>query len=170
MGSGVQNLNRHKLDRKLDFSSKVNPPMVIGLVRLTAIKCELITREAFSKRKHSDVEFHRIEGGMQVRDFKVGPGIEIREGYHVTVHYESRNLHGRLIEDSLIKYPNGVSFIAGKPGLVPPVLYRSVLTMRLGGKRQVIAPPSMHFPDQFPGQVLIYEINVVKAKDITSLV
>ena len=140
---------------------------MLSLVRLSAVKCELITREAFSKRKHADVvEFTRIEGGMRARDFKIGPGPEVVEGYHVTVHYESRNLHGRLLEDSLSTFPNGVSFIAGKPGLVPPVLHRGVLNMRVGGRREIIAPPSAHFPEQFPGEVLIYDINVVAGKPI----
>ena len=132
----------------------------------SAVKCELITREAFSKRKHADVvDFTKIDGGMRIRDFKVGPGSLVEPDMHVTVHYESRNLHGRLVEDSAVTYPSGVSFIAGRPGLVPLVLHRGVVGMHVGGTREIIAPPSSHFPEQIP-DILIYKLSVVNAKQL----
>lgn len=140
--------------------------MIASLLMRTAVKCELITREAFSKRKHSDVvEFSRIDGGMRIRDFKIGKGALVTDDMHVTVHYESHNLHGRMVEDSGATYPSGVSFIAGRPGLVPPVLHRGVIGMHVGGTREIIAPPSAHFPEQIP-EILVYQVSVVDAKQL----
>jgi FKBP-type peptidyl-prolyl cis-trans isomerase len=134
------------------------------------IKCELISREAFSRRKHADnIDFTRIDFGMRFRDLKVGTSsIVANAGSHVTVHYTAHTLHGRLVDDSHTCFSSGISFIAGESGLVPPVLHRGVLGMSLGTRREIIAPPAAHFPEQFPRDILIYEINLVKVGKVFS--
>ncbi len=128
--------------------------------------CELISREAFAKRKHSDeIDFRDGPLGMKVRDFKIGKtGETVQSADIVTVHYSSKSLHGRLLEDSSNIYPSGVSFVAGSRELVPPVLAEGVIGMKAGGKREVIAPPETHFPDHYPGMILIYEIHLMNMR------
>ena len=98
-----------------------------------------------------------------MRDFKIGPGVMVCEGDQVTVHYTSKSLHNRLVEDSEVNFPHGISFFAGS-SVVPPVLSQGVIGMKVGGKREIIAPPQMHFPNDLKGQILIYEINLVNHK------
>ena len=106
---------------------------------------------------------------MQLRNFKVGPGPVIEFGDHVTVHYQSTSLHGRLIENSEVNFPAGVNFIAGSDA-VPPVLSEGVIGMRVGGRREIVAPPSAHFPDQLRGQILMYDINVVGGRKKSEMI
>jgi FKBP-type peptidyl-prolyl cis-trans isomerase 2 len=97
---------------------------------------------------------------MQYRDFKIGPGpVEVKLGDFVTVHYTSKSLYGRLLEDSDTTYPAGVTYKAGDKSM-PIVLSEGVIGMREGGKREIVAPPNTHFPEEFGKQVLIYEINL----------
>ena len=101
---------------------------------------------------------------MKWRDFKIGNPNEapVQKDDLVTVHYTSKSLHGRLMEDSTTIYSSGVSFIAGSRDLVPPVLSEGVIGMRVGGKREIIAPPQAHFPAHYPDMILIYEVHLMK--------
>ena len=136
------------------------------LLRPSIVRCEWISREAFARRKHSEeVDFRDGPLGLKLRDFKVGKsGEAVETGDVVTVHYSSKSLHGRLLEDSSNIYPSGVSFVAGSRELVPPVLAEGVIGMKVGGKREVIAPPDTHFPEHYPGMILIYEIHLMNAR------
>ena len=103
---------------------------------------------------------------MQYRDFKIGPGEEITEEHHVTVQYTSHSLYGRLLEDSQRTFPSGVNFVVSSKS-VPVVLSNGVMGMKVGGRREIIAPCHCHFPEIYPGQILIYQIDVLSGKKLT---
>ncbi len=139
---------------------------MLFLIRPSIVRCEWITREAFARRKHSEeIDFRLGPRGLRLRDFKIGKSsVPVEAGDVVTVHYSSQSLHGRVLEDSSSLFPNGVSFIAGSEELVPPVLSQGVIGMQVGGKREIIAPPEMHFPEHYPGMILIYEVHLMKMR------
>lgn len=123
-------------------------------------KCEVIKKETYIKSyRIPDVEFKPFVGGMLFRDTKYGDGEIVERGDIVKVQYTGRLASGREIETTTSRPGNVVTFIAGGTEVVKAVS-EGVIGMSEYGCRELLAPPSMHYPDKYPEQVMSYDLMV----------
>jgi peptidylprolyl isomerase len=104
--------------------------------------------------------------GLQYWDIRVGNGQTAKEGSHVRVHYTGWFTSGKKFDSSLD---------AGKPfdftigdGQVIQGWEEGVTGMRVGGKRQLLIPPSLAYGSQGtpdgpipPNATLIFDIQLL---------
>lgn len=125
------------------------------------VMCEVIKSEKYIKAYQiPDVEFKNMIGGMKYRDIKLGDGAEVVQGSVVNVQFTGRLLGGREIETT--NHLSGGTLVveAGGSGVVKCVS-EGIIGMREYGSRELLVPPSMHYPDRFPAhQIMVYEILV----------
>jgi len=83
------------------------------------------------------------ESGLQFRDIIVGNGDAPTKGQTVLVHYTGRLENGKEFDSSI---PRGqpLEFAVGK-GQVIPGWDEGILSMRVGGKRQLKIPPELGY-------------------------
>lgn len=91
--------------------------------------------------------------GLQYRDVVVGPGATVSDGDRVTTHYAACVRTGELFAEALAPLST-LKFTVGK-GQVIAGLDEGVVGMKLGGRRQLVIPPSLGYgtrgsPGGFP--------------------
>jgi FKBP-type peptidyl-prolyl cis-trans isomerase len=104
--------------------------------------------------------FVTTSSGLRYRDFVVGTGAAPSSASaNVVVNYKGRLLDGTVFNDF-----NGTSFALNR---VIPGWTEGVGGMRVGGKRQLIVPPSLGYgsagsPPTIPGNAtLVFDIELV---------
>jgi FKBP-type peptidyl-prolyl cis-trans isomerase len=104
--------------------------------------------------------FVTTASGLRYRDFVVGTGAAPSSASaNVVVNYKGRLLDGTVFNDF-----NGTSFALNR---VIPGWTEGVGGMRVGGKRQLIVPPSLGYgsagsPPTIPGNAtLVFDIELV---------
>ena len=106
--------------------------------------------------------------GLQYTDLVVGTGTEASSGATAVVHYTGWLLDGTKFDSSLDR---GVpfEFVIGR-GRVIKGWDEGVLTMNVGGKRELIIPPNLAYGDQGaggvipPGATLKFEVELIELK------
>ena len=105
----------------------------------------------------------RLDGGLYIRDLTVGTGAVVQPGQSITAKYKGWLSNGTLFTDAQSPFRVGVgSLIRGWDVGIPG--------MRVGGKRQLVIPPSMAYGAQgrapsIPGNaVLVFEVEVLSAQ------
>ncbi len=117
-----------------------------------------------------DIEIEKFgtnTAGLYWRDLQVGDGAVVQAGQMVAVNYDGR-------------FPDGSQFDASRPG--NPILFQigvrrvidgwdqGVVGMKIGGKRQLIIPPSLGYgpagspPVIPPNATLVFTVEVVGAQ------
>lgn len=81
--------------------------------------------------------------GLRYRDQVVGTGATVSSGSIVAVHYSGCLTNGTVFDDNLDVDPAFV-FRAGA-GAVIPGFDEGVVGMRVGGRRQLVIPPSLGY-------------------------
>lgn len=105
-----------------------------------------------------------IEGGVQIKDTRVGTGAVCKPGQKVSVYYIGRFRDNNKVFDSSRK-GNGFSFTVGK-GDVIKGWDVGVVGMKVGGKRTITCPPNMAYgqkgcPPTIPGNsTLTFEVEL----------
>lgn len=89
--------------------------------------------------------------GLQYDDAIVGEGQEAKSGNHVTVHYTGMFPDGRVFDSSRERNP--FQFVLGG-GMVIQGWDEGVAGMRVGGKRNLVIPPSLGYGDAGAGGVI----------------
>ncbi|MFI5384784.1 MAG: FKBP-type peptidyl-prolyl cis-trans isomerase [Fimbriimonadales bacterium] len=84
-------------------------------------------------------------------DVKVGKGREVKAGDTVTIQYVGSLPTGKVFEDSH-NFPEPYSFTVGK-GTMLPCLDAGVVGMKVGGVRDIIAPPKTAYVMRLPAGV-----------------
>jgi FKBP-type peptidyl-prolyl cis-trans isomerase len=132
------------------FYFRSNPPVL----------CEVIKSEKYLKAyKIPDKEFQNLVGGIKFRDLKYGDGDEVKRGDLVNVQFTGKLLGGREIESTQCMPGSAMQVRAGGCDVVKAVS-EGIIGMKEYGSRELLVPPSMHYPERFPNQIMIYEVMV----------
>lgn len=111
---------------------------------------------------------------IQVQELAAGAGRRLDRGDYVTIHYEGWQYRdGEKAEPFLSSREDGgepVGVMIGA-GMVNPGLDQGLEGMRVGGRRQVIVPPSLAYGDEGrgdvpPGATLLYEVEAVSGPEV----
>jgi len=106
--------------------------------------------------------------GLQYRDEKVGTGESPKPGQSVTVHYTGR-LDNGVIFDSSVERNQPFTFQIGK-GVVIKGWDEGVMSMKVGGKRQLTIPASLGYgaqgspPTIPPNATLTFDVELLGVK------
>ncbi len=106
--------------------------------------------------------------GLQHKDLVLGTGTEASAGATAVVHYTGWLLDGTKFDSSLDR---GVplEFVIGQ-GRVIAGWEEGVVTMNVGGKRELIIPPNLAYGDRGaggvipPGATLKFEVELIELK------
>jgi peptidylprolyl isomerase len=113
-------------------------------------------------------DFTTTASGLKYYDLKTGTGDSPKAGQTVVVNYTGWLSDGTQF-DSSIDRGEPISFVLGE-GNVIPGWDEGLLTMKVGGKRQLVIPPDLGYGEQGsgslipPGATLIFEVELVEIK------
>lgn len=95
----------------------------------------------------------RTRSGLEYLDLKVGAGTEATRGCTVTFHYQSALTNGRVFESTREDGSRQPTTLV-LPGSQVAALNEALLGMKPGGKRKVVAPPSLVFGNEGAGRLV----------------
>ena len=124
------------------------------------VLCEVIKQEKYLKAyKAANLEFEKLVHGIKFRDTKIGDGLTVERGDVIKVQFTGRLLGGREVESTLHNAGSVTTMTAGGKDVVKGVS-EGVIGMKEYGSRELLLPPSMHYADKFPNQILVYDVMV----------
>lgn len=109
----------------------------------------------------------RLEGGLYVRDVRVGGGRTVGRGDDVSVRYAGWLPDGTMV-DSNVAPAAPREFRLGERQVIRG-WDAGVAGMRVGGQRQLVVPPSLGYGDRQVGSIppnatLVFLVEVVSAR------
>lgn len=112
-------------------------------------------------------EMQRMDGGLLVRDTRIGEGREVRRGDQVAVRYAGWLPDGTMV-DAVVAPAEPREFRLGA-GEVIRGWDQGVMGMRVGGQRQIIVPPSLGYGRRRiegipPGSTLVFLVELVSVR------
>jgi len=116
-----------------------------------------------------EADYVTTDSGLKYYDLKVGDGDTPRSGEMPLVHYVAWLEDGTKIDSSRDR-GSPIHFTLGV-GQVLPGWDEGILSMQVGGKRQLILPPELAYGDEGAGDLipphatLIYEVELVAISD-----
>ncbi|KAF8441561.1 hypothetical protein L210DRAFT_3447334 [Boletus edulis BED1] len=123
-------------------------------------------KDGEKKEKGDKTAERTLEGGVKVRDFKVGTGKMVKKGDKVGMRYIGKFLDGKVFD----KNTKGKAFFfkLGQ-GDVIKGWDVGVAGMQIGGEREIVVPPSMGYGnrkmDGIPsGSTLKFEVKLLEIK------
>jgi peptidylprolyl isomerase len=131
-------------------------------IELTDVKEPQIATEV------GEQDFTTTESGLKYYDLETGTGDSPEAGQTVVVHYTGWLTDGTQFDSSLDRGET-FSFVLGAGNIIPG-WDEGLATMKVGGKRQLVIPPSLAYGDQGagsvipPGATLIFEIELLEIK------
>jgi peptidylprolyl isomerase len=133
------------------------------------MEIELVSsKEPQAAVKVNEQDYTTTQSGLKYYDLKVGSGSSPTIGQTVVVHYTGWLQDGTQF-DSSVDRGQPFSFQIGK-GAVIPGWDEGVLTMKIGGKRQLLIPPSLAYGASGsgntipPNSTLIFEVELLEIK------
>ncbi len=117
----------------------------------------------YQRRDHSI----KTPSGLRYTDLVVGTGPSPVRGQKVTVHYTGRLENGTQFDSSVGKAP--MTYQLGKDPMIKG-LDEGVMTMKVGGKRQLIVPPNLGYGSQGnppaipPNSTLLFDLELLGVK------
>jgi peptidylprolyl isomerase len=156
--------------------TKIAPIRWHHLAVLAAI-CALVTstggRAEDPGQAKKEKKMTKTESGLEYRDVKEGTGAKPESGQTCSVHYtgwiwEDGKKKGEPF-DSSVKRGEPFDFPVGK-GRVIKGWDEGVLSMQVGGKRELVIPPGLAYGSRGAGGVippnatLIFEVELLKIK------
>ncbi|KAF6210917.1 hypothetical protein GE061_014029 [Apolygus lucorum] len=122
------------------------------------------------KDKPEGAQMKTIQGGVQIKDIKVGSGNVCKPGQKASVYYVGRlKANGKVFDSA--KKGSPFTFTVGK-GEVIKAWDVGVSGMKVGGKRTIICPPNMAYgqrgsPPTIPkNSTLVFEVELKHVLEI----
>jgi peptidylprolyl isomerase len=134
-------------------------------VKLVGIEPPRLTPTA-APQEVNPADVQTTASGLQFVDFKVGEGAQPKIGSRVAVDYTGWLSDGTRFDSSLTR-SRPLQFRVGI-GKVIPAWDEGILSMKVGGHRQLIVPPGLGYgaggmpPRIPPNSTLIFEVNLRK--------
>lgn len=147
--------------RKSGFNAKV-----VVIILIVAVAASVVAYVVANRRGLAGQEI-TTPTGLKYTDLKVGEGRSPRIGQTVRVNYTGWLQNGTEF-DSSAKHGGPAEFALG-PGLIPG-WNEALQTMKVGGKRRIITPPSLAYgklgqpPKIPPDATLTFEIELLGVK------
>ena len=147
--------------RRKSFNVKV-----VAIVLVLAVAAAVVAYVVANRRSQAGTEI-TTASGLKYTDLKVGDGATPKLGQTVQCHYIGWLENGKEFNNS---YKGGApaEFQLG-PGLIPG-WNETLQTMKVGGKRRIIVPPSLAYgaagrpPAIPPNATLTFEIELLNVK------
>lgn len=109
------------------------------------------------------------ESGLKIVDLVVGTGTSPKPGKKLTANYTGTLENGTKFDSSLDPGKKPYEFVLGKHEVIPG-WEEGFATMKVGGKRKLIVPPSLAYgatgrpPTIPPNSTLIFEVELLDVK------
>jgi FKBP-type peptidyl-prolyl cis-trans isomerase FkpA len=108
----------------------------------------------------------RTNGGLYYRDLTVGTGAVAQNGTQVSVFYRGWLTNGTLFDSNVGKAP--LPFRIGDRRMIAG-FEEGATGMKVGGKRQIVIPPSLGYGQQRvgiipPNSILVFELDLLTAE------
>ncbi len=116
----------------------------------------------------AEADYTTTDSGLMYHDFEVGDGPSPEAGQTVSVHYTGWLEDGTMFDSSFLR-GQPIDFPIGVGGVIPG-WDEGVLSMNVGGKRQLVIPADLGYGAQGAGNVippnatLIFEVELVGVK------
>jgi peptidylprolyl isomerase len=118
----------------------------------------------------AEADYTVTDSGLKYYDIKVGDGDSPRRGEMPLVHYVGWLEDGTKIDSSRDRGAP-IHFTLGAEQVIPG-WDEGILTMKVGGKRQLVIPPELAFGEEGagnglipPNAILIYEVELIAISD-----
>ncbi len=150
----------HAAGRRKKFNIKV-----VAIILVVAVAAAVVAYVVANRNGQAGNEI-TTESGLKYTDLKVGDGATPKLGQRVQVHYIGWLENGREFNNSRGGPP--AEFELGA-GLIPG-WNETLQTMKVGGKRRIIVPPSLAYgaagrpPSIGPNATLTFEIELLNVK------
>ncbi len=146
-----------------DQGDLVNPnPTLIFEVELLAV---IDAPESAEQTQVAEGDYTTTESGLKYYDLQIGAGDSPELGQFTAVHYTGWLTDGTKFDSSIDSgVPLPVTLGAGQ---LISGMEEGLVTMKLGGKRQIVIPPELGYKDQGfagvipPNATLIFEVELV---------
>jgi len=116
-----------------------------------------------------EADYTETETGLLYYDMEEGSGADIEEGQQVLLHYTGWLEDGMMFDSSLNR-GQPIPVVVGA-GQVFPGWEEGLLSMKVGGKRQLVIPPELAFGEEGagggiipPNAVIILELELLEAQ------
>lgn len=135
--------------------------LVTGIIVITVAACMLLRRDG----QEGKDEMISTASGLKYKDSVVGSGPSPQPGKMVKVHYTGKLENGTKF-DSSVDRGQPFTFQIGR-GQVIKGWDEGVMTMKVGGKRQLIIPPNLGYgaagapPAIPPNATLIFDVELL---------
>jgi len=119
-----------------------------------------------SPTKLADSDYETTSTGLMYHDLQIGSGTSPQKGQKVTVHYSGWLMNGKVFDSSL-KRNKPFTFEIGKRKVIRG-WDEGVLTMKVGGRRQLKVPSALGYgtvgsPPVIPkNATLIFEVELLE--------